>query len=303
MATHIFYHSADLDGKCGGAICARATETPWYNVRGIDHGDFFPLDKIGGSDTVILVDYTPPPDIFLLLCYRLSSLQQIVWLDHHDRPMERAVEAAKRVGYIPGDIPGNWKKKDGLSGCGKAWTYFHDEPMPYPVRLLDRYDVWDHENPDVLDFQYGMRGVTETNPDASVWTHLLEIDSVEDSYFLEIFSEGRAIHKYVQTHNANLAAACVVMGVQWREHIWLAINAPLSNSKVVDGLWCAEDVGVLVFAFHGSKNKWKVSLYANPEGSDVDMSEIAQSMGGGGHKGAAGFWCDELPFDLIKKEA
>ena len=41
-------------------------------------------------------------------------------------------------------------------------------------------------------------------------------------------------------------------------------------------------------------NKWYVSLYTSKE--DVDVSKVALSFGGGGHKGAAGFKCDTLPF-------
>ena len=37
-----------------------------------------------------------------------------------------------------------------------------------------------------------------------------------------------------------------------------------------------------------------VSLYSTRE--DVDCGAIAKSLGGGGHKGAAGFICDELPW-------
>ena len=44
------------------------------------------------------------------------------------------------------------------------------------------------------------------------------------------------------------------------------------------------------FSFDG--DKWTVSLYS----TSVDVSEIAKKYGGGGHKGASGFHCKELPF-------
>jgi len=43
---------------------------------------------------------------------------------------------------------------------------------------------------------------------------------------------------------------------------------------------------------------WRVSLYSN----HVDVSEIAKRYGGGGHTGAAGFVCRELPFKKIVAE-
>ena len=41
---------------------------------------------------------------------------------------------------------------------------------------------------------------------------------------------------------------------------------------------------------------WRVSLYTIFD--HIDVSEIAKKYGGGGHKNAAGFVCDNLPFNL-----
>ena len=43
-------------------------------------------------------------------------------------------------------------------------------------------------------------------------------------------------------------------------------------------------------AFDG--HKFQVSLYSEY----VHVGEIAKKFGGGGHQGAAGFFCDKLPF-------
>jgi nanoRNase/pAp phosphatase (c-di-AMP/oligoRNAs hydrolase) len=39
-----------------------------------------------------------------------------------------------------------------------------------------------------------------------------------------------------------------------------------------------------------------VSLYSTKP--EIDCGEIARTFGGGGHKGAAGFQCTELPFAI-----
>lgn len=54
---------------------------------------------------------------------------------------------------------------------------------------------------------------------------------------------------------------------------------------------------VLPFAFNGEK--WTVSIYTD---KDIDVSEIAKKYNGGGHKKAAGFVCDILPFTAINKQ-
>jgi hypothetical protein len=45
--------------------------------------------------------------------------------------------------------------------------------------------------------------------------------------------------------------------------------------------------------------KWTVGLYSQK----IDVSKIAQEYGGGGHKGAAGFTCETLPFEVSGKKA
>ena len=44
------------------------------------------------------------------------------------------------------------------------------------------------------------------------------------------------------------------------------------------------------FVFDGTQ--FTISLYSEV----VDVSEIAKKYGGGGHKGASGFHCKQLPF-------
>ena len=52
-----------------------------------------------------------------------------------------------------------------------------------------------------------------------------------------------------------------------------------------------------MLSFIWRKGQWTVSLYSTK--SDIDVSIIAKNYGGGGHKGASGFQCKELPFKLI----
>ena len=101
----------------------------------------------------------------------------------------------------------------------------------------------------------------------------------------------------------------------------IAVNLGHTNSKVFDSVWrkgcgCGQSRFTamidengrcrvcemlvepydLMIAFCRRKDKlWNVSLYSTK--TDVDCGAIAKSFGGGGHKGAAGFQCAELPFE------
>ncbi len=51
------------------------------------------------------------------------------------------------------------------------------------------------------------------------------------------------------------------------------------------------------FVYDGKQ--YTVGLYSR----EIDVSEIAKKYDGGGHKGAAGFVCKELPFKIKKPDA
>jgi hypothetical protein len=53
----------------------------------------------------------------------------------------------------------------------------------------------------------------------------------------------------------------------------------------------------IMITFCRSPDKmWNVSLYSTKP--EIDCGAIAKSFGGGGHRGASGFQCKELPFEI-----
>jgi nanoRNase/pAp phosphatase (c-di-AMP/oligoRNAs hydrolase) len=69
----------------------------------------------------------------------------------------------------------------------------------------------------------------------------------------------------------------------------------MTNSQTFDSVWDPEKYDAML-TFGWRRGQWTVSLYSVKQ--DVDVSEVAVKHGGGGHKGAAGFQCTELPFRL-----
>lgn len=72
----------------------------------------------------------------------------------------------------------------------------------------------------------------------------------------------------------------------------IVCNTPCGNSLVFDSVDSDTYDIMSVFFFDGKQ--YTVSLYSTKK--EIDVSEIAKKHGGGGHKGAAGFQCKELPF-------
>ena len=54
----------------------------------------------------------------------------------------------------------------------------------------------------------------------------------------------------------------------------------------------------ICISYEYTGKNWIVSMYSQK----IDVGKIAQKYGGGGHKGAAGFVCDKLPFRILASE-
>ena len=285
------YHSSDLDGKCSGAIAMRSLVSAGYAVElfGVNYGEPFPWERVDKDTHVTMLDFSLQPfDKMIELSQRAGRL---TWIDHH----KSAIES-----YNETNCAWDVRLRIDKAACELTWNHFHrGQPMPPAVHLLGRYDIWAWEGVEgALEFQYGMRGV-DNAPESGIWDSVLiptdEGERVTDS----IIAAGRHILKYVQKQNG-IYAKSTSFPLWWHGLRFIASNAQLTNSALFDAVFDPkEHDGMMAFAYR--KGQWHVHLYSTPEvvvGRGVDMGSIAKEFGGGGHPGAAGFQCRELPFEL-----
>jgi len=278
-----FYHSADLDGKCSAAIVLRAH--PDAILHPINYGDPFPWDAIDKSDLVYMVDFALQPWSNM---ERLARLANLVWIDHHETAIQAFRQQTQRDG---GSRLVGGATKVGDGACLLTWEHlFPDEDVPEAVRLISRWDVWDHDDDRVVHFQYGMQGMNN-NPDARSWVHLLDDEGM---LVREAIDRGRIVYQFEQQQNAQRIKA-LRFDTDLSGMRCLAANVGLVSSKLFDSVWDPQQYDAML-TFHHRKGCWNVSLYSDKP--SVHCGEVAKQYGGGGHKGAAGFQADALPFDL-----
>lgn len=287
---HVFYHSADLDGHCSGAICKYAM--PDAILHGINYGDPFPWSEIGRTDTVYMVDFSLQPfsDMIKLNDYLDGQDTGLIWIDHH---MSAIIEWEEHNRPIKEAI-----LDTNQAACELCWKWFFQgkepiDPLPLSVYWLGRYDIWKHEDvPGSLEFQYGMR-MYETDPQNHsamlAWERLFHSGCMETE---KIKNEGTLLLRYEKEQNRKFASAYAFETELDGLHC-IAVNKGMTNSLVFDSVYDpAKHDAMLSFAYRDGK--WTVSLYATKP--EIDVSVICKARGGGGHKGAAGFQCDTLPF-------
>ena len=283
---HCFYHGADFDGYCSGAMVGLAHN--WkVSFHPMNHGDKFPWEVINEDDTVYVVDYvlSPIADMF-----KLNDMCKLIWIDHHGSAIKDYNEALMRgeLNIIDG------YRKEGEAACELCWTFFEgDTKPPYALHMLGRFDVWKHHDiTDCLEFQYGCQQIIDPHPtNHGLWHDLLVKD--DDELLQHLINHGRIVLQFSRTRNAKLCDT-YAFETEIDGHPAIALNKGISSSIAFETVWDKDKYDYMI-SFVRSKGQWYVSLYTDKE--ELDGSVIAKRYGGGGHPGACGFQCKELPFE------
>lgn len=280
-----FYHKADMDGRCSGAIVKM--KYPDCEMIGINYGDAFPWETISKDEKIFMVDFSLQPFSDM---ERLNSVCELVWIDHH----KTSIEEAHNVDF---HASGGQMLDIQYAGCELTWKFLHPvDPfnpiiykiLPSFVYLLGRYDVWDHANtPGALEFQYGIRNKGLMLPDDPLWPELFDTELVQ-----QIINDGSLLLEYEKKQNEAYAKSCAY-DVELDGIRCIAINKGLANSLLFESVYDPNKHDAML-CYVRRNGKWTVSIYAAKD--NIDASAICKARGGGGHKGAAGFQCETLPF-------
>ena len=269
----IVFHHNDLDGRCAAAIINMEGEHTFHEV---DYKDEICVDSIPEGAEVAVVDFSFPPEVMAAIRKRASK---VIWCDHH--------VTAKDYPY--NDLPGycDFRPK-GLSGCECTWIHFRSGELPEAVKLIGDYDSWRLERePTCFEFYEGMK-IQRTHPISPLWDFLLSTEDDDNTYVSDIIDQGKACMVYRDIYCREMLKA-FGHEVRFEGHTALALNTYRFGSKAFGENLHAYPICIL-YVHDGEK--FTVSLYSE----SVDVSAIAKKHGGGGHKGAAGFVCAQLPW-------
>jgi uncharacterized protein len=277
MSTAKIFHHNDADGRCSAFIMGNYCEELGYyeyEYISIDYKDRVPLEIIQPQDFVAIVDFSFTPEIMA----QVEKLtRNIIWCDHH--------VTAKDYGY--NHLPGyrDFSEK-GLSGCECTWKACHlpEDPIPEFCTLLGDYDSWRLEKtPECFQFYEGLK-LRDTHPHSVTWKQLLNSEHV----FQAIVLEGKIAIGYRDNYCAELRKAfgyeTELLGIKA-----YALNTYMFGSSGFG--YKFKEYPICIAYIHDGK-RFTVSLYSET----IDVSSIAKQYGGGGHKGAAGFTCLQLPW-------
>lgn len=275
-----FYHN-DLDGHCAGAIVQKFYEYPTdscVEYIEIGYNDFDKFNEVKEGDTVYIVDisFTEKTLPYLLNVWEKCG-RSLRWIDHHQSSVDMR-EKYQHLNDIGGIV------ESGNSGAYLTWRYlFPHDKVPYAVRLVDDYDCWKLKIEDSTFFKLGMETLKDYPTDV-VWCDLFNDDDCS-----KIIVSGKSIHTWLMSfynHYCSYNSYETNIG----GHAALVLN--LKTNSWAFGQRVNDYPIVCGWVFDGKR--YNYSLYS--VSNIVDCAKIAESYGGGGHKGAAGFVSDKLLF-------
>lgn len=306
----VLFHDACSDGF-GAAFAAwlkfgdDAEYVPMQYGKTPDIEDFHMKYAISQREVYIL-DFSLPKNI---MDHLFSVAKRVVWLDHHKTAFEMwCGKYEKGMGHHERliNVEESWiELDDNKSGAYLAWEYFNPgTEVPMFVKHIDDYDRW----------QFKLSGTKAFNK--ALWSYApwsfkqwscFFIDRADNEIFQSLLiNEGEAI---LRAHDQNVQS--VVKGSA--RECWIKAPEPIDLpgsflDEVTQG-WqglaancpphLTSDVGHelanqsgtfgLCWTLGQSGTVAKCSLRSNGE---YDVSAIARTFGGGGHRNAAGFEVD-----------
>lgn len=275
----IIYHASCADGF-GAAFAAWMHFGNNAEYQPAKYGSAFNEFDIFDRDVYVL-DFSFSREQTELI---IENCNRFVWLDHHKTAFEMWCPDNTLLNHrVEGESGSVIHLCNDKSGALLSWEYFHpDKIVPNLIKHIDDYDRW----------QYKIAGTKEFNK--ALWSHTPwtfeqwgTILLADHTGYPMMKNEGAAI---LRAHNQNVAAT-----------VKQAAPCRLRMPNVLEGriVNCSpnltSDVGHALATKNGT---YGLMWYMRPDGvincslrsnGDYDVSQIASTFGGGGHKNAAGF--------------
>lgn len=273
----ILYHNGCQDGFSGAWTAKRKFKNKAEYVA-VEHGKEPPEDLVGKE--IYLIDFCYPEATMRML---LERNKRVVVLDHHFS--QRDV-----VGISTEHVYDNDR-----SGSVIAWQYFFpDESVPKLLKYVQDVDLWKFTMPHMKEV---MAALDEYPFDFKTWSKLAaELEEKETAQ--QYINAGKNILKYEDRIIERLIRHAE--HVEFEGYVAYAVNSPILESKI--GNWIVQHKKAIGIIWSYKGGGIKVSLRSDGK---TDVSELAQRLGGGGHKAAAGFSFDvemELPWKRVHKK-
>lgn len=322
----IIFHHNDMDGLASAAI-AQLYAKYYMHIDHIslvcvnyelDVAEKFENAIKENQDTdAIIVDYSITEDTKYLLDMLCEKGYDLIWVDHHissinfvrnhpgifdyvnSRPdskifLSTAFSAAALSYLLFFEI---MKKKKEFFNGEYSEKNIRDEIIenkyciPMWILYVSDYDTFAHKlDPETLYFKYGYDAIGSCFKKIDYLSRLLiwatdvpsQIQEEDDDLVANLLDKGKCIYDYVESQN-KVVYNSFGYTAEFKGHKCCIINR-IGNSFLFGDDYYKYDL-CITWVYNGSD--YVYSLYSHD--NTIKCNEIAETYGGGGHPGAAGF--------------
>ena len=267
----VLFHRGCMDGICSAAIVRKFLGKE-ANITFIPsmYGDGVNEKSLDSNTTLWIVDFSVPP---LSLIVALDTGCKVIWIDHHES-MHRIADDFKHQNLTI--IFDSHRSSSWL-----CWeTLFPSAHKPKAVVHIDDRDMWKFKFELTRAFGEGMFNYVHA-PDDKIMQDLLNCD---DLLFQEMVLRGQTL---LESKDRRIDRAInrgyfgYIRGIRC-----FYVNTGEDTSEVGERVYMSniEPLVVVIYQYIDD-GKIKFSLRSNT----INVREIAEKYGGGGHDFAAGF--------------
>jgi oligoribonuclease NrnB/cAMP/cGMP phosphodiesterase (DHH superfamily) len=236
----------------------------------MDYGDSIPLEHVLNSDNIIIVDFSLPKNEM----EKLATYHNLTWIDHHKSSLEE-------MNGISEKWPGIRDTSE--AACVLTWKYyFPDQPVPRAITLIGDRDTWRWAEVDTGAFNEGLYQMDTRPFNDSLWSLLLD----DDRDTLTNITESGKLLREARLKNIHRILLNQGYPVIFEGHKTLAVNVHGSGDIGQQ----VRNMGYeIAYCYVDNLQNGELMTFVTMYSAAVDVSQIAQKYGGGGHSGAAGF--------------
>lgn len=269
----VLYHAGCVDGFASAYAASKALPEDTEFVAVSYRAEPPSLDDVRDRSVYVL-DFNYSPEVI----ESWADAKRILILDHH-RTM------AKAWGYDGDHVFSIRPFKNAevrynpyLSGAGMSWYHFHPStPTPNLILYVQDRDLWRFQMPHSREVNAYIASVPF---DFSKWATL----EAELKQIGSAVRTGKALLSNIE-RQVEYITGHAMLGEMFG-HPVVVCNSPVLQSDVGQRLYDQyPDRIAVIWYYSPARNQIIYSLRSQ---SQVDASELAQKLGGGGHKNAAG---------------
>ena len=266
------YHSSDHDGKGSAAIVKYAHKD--CELLGFNYDGEIPYEEIKKHDDIVICDVSFPMEYM----FELHQTKNLIWIDHH----ASAIDAYNSYLEKEGGFGIKGLRAVGTAAIELTWNYFFpSKEVPLGVKLLALNDLFDLKDKRVRPFEYAFQSLGVNRPYEKIWRDLFE-NQIDIPLMVE---KGKAILSYIKHRDYRLVRNMAFEG-KYDNLRFIAVNVPQAGSDFFESLDNIDNYDFMISFSLNKRSKWSLSFRTTKD--NVDVSAIASSLGGGGHKKAAG---------------